>query len=432
MPVIIDAQKKGFPDFELIVCDEAHRTTGVTLAGEDESSFLKVHSNDNVRARKRLYMTATPRIFSSSLSKKAEDAGALLASMDDEEQFGPEFYRLSFSQAVRLNLLSDYKVMIFMVDSSYISDAVVSNMSDGEVSLDDAAKIIGCWKGLSKELTQIDRDEVVFDPNPMRSAVAFSSSIKNSKLFRDNFSRIIGEFCTSTKDDQGEKPKELLDCEVRHVDGKDSVFLRNTQVAWLKEASSPDNEITSCRILSNARCLSEGVDIPALDAIMFLNPRKSEIDIVQSVGRVMRKAPGKKFGYVILPVVIPGDVSPDEALDQNENYRVVWQVLQALRAHDDEFNAIVNSLDLNKKSDKISVNVIGKPEVVRGGEGETLKIPFPPESWRDAIYVRIVQKCGDREYWSKWAQDMAKIAQAHTTRLRSLLRSGRKEVKEAF
>ncbi|MBR1417520.1 MAG: DEAD/DEAH box helicase, partial [Synergistaceae bacterium] len=427
LPVISKAQEKGLPDFDLVICDEAHRTTGVTLKDEEDSNFTKIHKNEYIRAAKRLYMTATPRLFKASQARKAAEVGAVLCSMDDEKIYGPEFYRLSFSKAVELGLLSDYKVMILAVDEAFVSDSITPAMRGGEFKLDDAAKIIGCWKGLSKQLAAADDYNFISaDTAPMRSAVAFSSTIKNSKLFRDNFGRIVDSFKFNNKFNNN---KPLLNCEVRHVDGQDSVLFRNTQLAWLKEAAD-GTENTECRILSNARCLSEGVDIPALDAILFLNPRKSDIDIVQSVGRVMRRAANKKFGYVILPVVIPGGVSPDEALDKNENYKVVWQVLQALRAHDDNFNSIVNSLDLNKRSSKIMTGVIGNPET--GSDGKPLYLPFPPEDWRNAVYVRIVQKCGDREYWDKWANDMAAIAQAHTTRLKSLLNKNNPDVKNAF
>ncbi|MBQ9566339.1 MAG: DEAD/DEAH box helicase, partial [Synergistaceae bacterium] len=432
LSVIMEAQQNGLPDFDLVICDEAHRTTGVTLAGEDESNFVRVHSNDNIRAAKRLYMTATPRLFKAALARKAAEVGAELCSMDDETKYGPEFYRLSFSEAVRLGLLSDYKVMILAVEEEFISQSV-SGAANTEVKLDDAAKIIGCWKGLSKQLATVDDYSLISaDPAPMRSAVAFSSTIKNSKMFRDNFEHITSAFIENSP----QQDTRLLDCEVCHVDGKDSVLKRNAEIAWLKEAANGKEDVKECRVLSNARCLSEGVDIPALDAILFLNPRKSDIDIVQSVGRVMRRAEGKKFGYVILPVVIPGGVSPSEALDNNENYKVVWQVLQALRAHDDNFNSIVNSIDLNGNAGgKIITSVIGGKggnEDGGGGDDRPLLLPFPPEEWKNEVYVRIVQKCGDREYWDQWARDMAKIAQAHTTRLQGLLTTGTKDVKKAF
>ncbi len=183
--------------------------------------------------------------------------------------------------------------------------------------------------------------------------------------------------------------------------------------------------------------------MPALDAVLFLNPRKSQIDVVQSVGRVMRRAEGKKYGYIILPIGIPADMPAEEALKDNEKYKVVWQVLQALRAHDDRFNATVNHIELNKQRPDV-IQVIG----VSGGEPGDEKssgdsqpklrevqsaFAFPHlEEWKDAIYARIVLKCGERAYWEVWAKDVAVIAERHTARIRELLAGGEARHKKAF
>ena len=204
----------------------------------------------------------------------------------------------------------------------------------------------------------------------------------------------------------------------RHIDGKKSAAERSRVISWLKEDSQPGE----CRILSNARCLSEGVDVPALDAVIFFSPKRSQIDIVQSVGRVMRKSEGKSFGYVILPIAIkPGDI-PDVALDKNKEYKAVWEVLQALRSHDDHFNATINSLDFNGKSGKVRV-IAGKN--LRGYLSDE-----EIDQWKQAVYVRMVRKCGDREYWDKWVSDLASVAESHTQSLRSSL--GNDSAKRAF
>ena len=132
-------------------------------------------------------------------------------------------------------------------------------------------------------------------------------------------------------------------CETKHVDGTDHALNRKARLDWLKG----DTDGT-CRILSNARCLSEGIDVPALDAVLFMTSRKSYVDIIQAVGRVMRKAPGKQYGYIVLPVAIPDGVDPANALDDNERFSTVWGVLRALRSHDDRLNAEINRIDLNK------------------------------------------------------------------------------------
>ena len=395
LQVINEIQRSGFPDFDLIICDEAHRTTGVTLKDKEDSDFVKVHDNEFIRAKKRLYMTATPKIFSAALFRKAHEAGAVLTSMDDEELFGTNFYELSFSEAVKLNLLSDYKVMILAVPEEFA--AIAANNSDGEIPLSDGAKILGCWKGLSKHIHSVDAEIIASDPQPMHTAVAFTNTIKGSQLFKKNFQIVAERFASERPDDNVKQT--LIPCEVHHVDGKMPMSERIREIRWLKDSGED-----FCNVLSNAKCLSEGVDVPALDAILFLNPKKSGIEIIQSVGRVMRKAPGKKFGYVIVPVVISEGQSPEKAMSKSESYETVMEILQALRSHDDKFNQIVNSLEFNKRSDKIIIDTFTSDDLpgIGGKKKEdavegTIDIRFSPEEWRDAVYVRIIEKCGDRE-----------------------------------
>ena len=337
------AQRAGLPDFDLVICDEAHRTTGVTLAGEDESQFVRVHDNSYLQATRRLYMTGTPRLYDDNTKSTAAENAAVLCSMDDENVYGAEYHRLGFGQAVEQGLLTDYKVLILTVDENYIARSLQSQLADdnNELNLDDAVKIVGCWNGLAKR-SGTTGEGSGFAPGeaPMRRAVAFSRSIKESKKVTEAFTAVIDAY------DGAEDG--VLHCEVHHVDGTYNALLRNAELDWLK-AEIRGND---CRILSNARCLSEGVDVPDLDAVLFLNPRNSVVDVVQSVGRVMRKAEGKDYGYIILPVGIPSDMPPDQALADNKRYKIVWQVLQALRAHDDRFNATVNKIDLNKNKPK--------------------------------------------------------------------------------
>ncbi|WP_156520372.1 type ISP restriction/modification enzyme, partial [Rhodococcus sp. EPR-157] len=226
---------------------------------------------------------------------------------------------------------------------------------------------------------------------------------------------------------------------------------------WLK-APIPEGE---CRILTNARCLSEGVDVPALDAVMFLNPRNSVVDVVQSVGRVMRKSEGKDYGYIILPVAVPAGVSPSQALSDNQRFKVVWQVLNALRAHDDRFNAMVNSIALNanspKKTGKGTDRLLGGhigpmsdgDESISDGststETETPNCDEPADGamatqmalfslseWQEAIVAKIVDKVGTRVYWEQWAGDVADIANAQITRINVLLGGSSPAVAEQF
>lgn len=435
LAAVAEAQQKGLPEFDLIICDEAHRTTGVTLEGTDESSFVKVHDNKFIKGKKRIYMTATPRVYSDSTQVQAKEANATLASMDNEEQFGPELHRLGFGEAVSLGLLSDYKVLVLAVDQRYISAEFQKQMmtDDKELQIEDLAKLTGCWNGLQKRLIEADASE---DGKPMRRAVAFARSIKDSKLFVDRLPRLIEAYREMNSDSE-----DLLICETDHVDGTMGALPRGEKLDWLKT----DFAENTCRILSNARCLSEGVDVPALDAVMFLNPRKSIIDVVQSVGRVMRKAEGKQYGYIILPVGIPAGLEPEEALKDNERYRVVWQVLQALRSHDDRFNATINQIELNKtRPDNIQVIGVGGPEPgddggapggekPPGGEGGQGRFVFQGlDEWKDAIYAKIVKVCGTRTYWESWAKEVAKIAEDHTDRIKAIVESGEERHKVAF
>lgn len=430
--VVSQAQAMGdVPAFDLVIADEAHRTTGAMLQGEEQSHFTKVHDPRAIKAKKRLYMTATPRLYSDEQVARAVEKEAVLWSMDDSDYYGEELHRLNFGEAVSQDLLSDYKVMILAVDEKYISKAVQRLLADedNELTLDDAVKIVGCWNGLAKRTGSDDEDENPTNDRPMKRAVAFAGNIKASKKIAEMFTNIVDAYTEEAGEDE-----DLLRCEAEHVDGTFNVLMRNHRLDWLKQPT-PDN---TCRILTNARCLSEGVDVPSLDAVMFLQPRDSEIDIVQAVGRVMRKAPGKEYGYVILPIGVPSGVSPEEALSDNKKYRVVWQVLQALRAHDERFDSTINKLELNKKKpDQIAVIGVGggSDDREEGNQAVQGIIGFDLENigeWRDAIYARIVQKVGTSRYWESWAKDVAEIAERHVTRIETILEAGNPAINEAF
>lgn len=428
-PVITAAQKAGIGEFDLVICDEAHRTTGVTLADEDDSNFTRIHDNEHIVASKRLYMTATPRIYADTSKAKAAAADAFVASMDDESIYGPEFYRLGFRQAVDLNLLSDYKVLILAVDEAAIAAAFQRQLSDehNELRLDDATRIVGCLNALSKRNALGDSFSPT-DTIPMQTAVAFSTTIAQSKKFTGLFGEVSERY--------GHYTDQPFTVEVDHVDGTFNALRREDLITWLET----DTGTEVCRILSNARCLTEGIDVPALDSIIFLEPRNSMVDVIQAVGRVMRKAPGKALGYVILPIGIPAGISPEIALSDNKRFKVVWQVLNALRSHDERLNAVVNKLDLNDETpDMIDVQTVGldpaeDDSIAEGDEKKPkqLALEFPIEALRKAIYAKLVKKVGTRHYWEDWAQDIAAIAQRHETRIRALLEDKALDLDTAF
>ena len=306
--IIENAQKNGAPEFDLILCDEAHRTTGVERDPEKISHFNLVHDKERIRAKKRLYMTATPRLYTEAAQTRAKEHDIGIYSMDDETTYGPEFHRLSFSKAVNMDLLSDYKVVIFAVSEGAETDEpfLEAEGERGAVSITDATKIVGCWKALHNP----EHDKPGQEKRLSR-AIVFTRLIKNSKAFRDNFMPVV-ERAIELEEEQQEKESDPLpsgfECATEHVDGTDDALKRKTLIEWLKrgeDGSRSDN--ADCRILSNARCLSEGVDVPALDAVIFIEPKRSIIDIVQAVGRVMRKFEGKQDGYIILPVACPAD-----------------------------------------------------------------------------------------------------------------------------
>lgn len=453
LPVVEKAQAAGADDFDIVICDEAHRTTGITVGGEDSSNFVKIHDPEYIAAARRLYMTATPRLFDEKTKDKAADHSAEVASMDDEGVYGPEFHRLGFGEAVEKGLLTDYKVLVLTVDQQVA--ARTTAQIDGEIPLDDVSRLIGCWTGLAKRSGAAVGSKFGFADNqePMKRAVAFARDIKTSQRVAENFPEIASAYSYSlVSNAEADQTNVDTQVQVQHVDGSMNAMVRGDRLRWLK---APVEQGT-CRVLTNARCLSEGVDVPALDAVMFLNPRNSQVDVVQSVGRVMRKSEGKDYGYIILPVGVPEGVSPSEALANNKRFQVVWQVLNALRSHDDRFDATVNSAIVNSSTstgdssgvntadsaltDKIRVEHIGLDNAAgdeshsdeeRAAQSRQYAL-FSLEDWQDAIYTRIVNKVGDRTYWEDWANDVADIAQAQITRITDLVDHADEELTAEF
>lgn len=441
-------------EFDLIICDEAHRTTGSTHDSELDSNFVKIHDGGFILGKKRLYMTATPRIFSDDVKNNATDY--TLYSMDNKQLFGETLYTINFSEAVKRGLLVDYKVIVLTVDSDTIIKKIGNTITENsEILVDDAARIVGCWKALSKQGIHADVEE---DTNPMQRALAFCQVIDQTEKARKHqvsSTRIANIFQTVVDAYQEAEVKEgneishRLICEAQHVDGGMGADLKEQKLNWLKATPEPqvdENGVERpiCRVLSNVRCLSEGVDVPALDAVLFLTPRNSQVDVVQSVGRVMRLAPNKTRGYVILPVVIPPNVDANKALDDNMTYKVVWQVLNALRSHDDRFDAMINKMDLTgidrskmeviAITDKVAAKAkkkgagkggttIGTPTKKKKDEAEDVQQSFSFESGEieRAIVAKVVQKVGNRHHWEDWANDISKIAQTHIKLITEIL-----------
>ncbi|WP_195620273.1 type ISP restriction/modification enzyme [Bifidobacterium dentium] len=468
--VIHDAQELGLPDFDLTICDEAHRTTGVI---DGEAAFQKVHDADYIHSRKRLYMTATPRIFSQKAQNKAVEGAIEIASMDDVSVYGRVAYRLSFGKAVDQKLLTDYKIVVMQVAESMIPKAMQKRYSakDSEIPLDDAAKFVGCWKALFDRRHAQDINDLAGVPGRhaatgaddakrvLHHAIAFAPSIKASKALTNKFRAVIDDYTSNLEITKENQPLleagRTVTVDIDHVDGGMDAGTRKDKLEWLAEQTEPNE----CHILSNARCLAEGIDVPSLDAVIYLSSRKSKVDIIQSVGRVMRRAPGKQYGYIVIPVVIPMGGDADSVLSSGA-YSTVWDVVTALRSHDERLDAIINSAslgDTDALSRIIEVDVLdesrlkkakkrtpgentppiggegpdGEPGDGNEGAGEPGKrkamqpdLDFDMSDIARGINAQIVRKCGTKIYWGEWTEDIAAITQARAARIAELVESG--------
>lgn len=443
----IDLYKR---DVDLIICDEAHRTTGLVMKDKDESNFTKVHRNDYIKADKRLYMTATPRLYSANIKVKAKENDNIdvLCSMDDPEWYGEEFHRLSFNDAVSQGLLADYKVLVLTVSEEDIPDTIRTHIKEKynkakekerltELNFDDATKLIGCINGLSKRIKGDDGITKEQDPLMMHRAVAFCQTInptkKNPSFSSTQLAKYFGQISQEYKSTLPESDyKDVVNIKAQHIDGSMDANTRNEKIAWLKQDAEDPNE---CRVLCNVRCLSEGVDVPALDAVLFLSPRNSEVEVVQSVGRVMRSFKDKKYGYIIIPVIVPNDVKPEEALNDNDRFKVVWDILNALRSHDENFNAHVNKIHLNKKRPpKITVAGVPRGQYTIGqsapsgravnlsNEEVARQLDIQFGELQGGIYARLVEKVGDKMYWENWGRSIGEIAKKFMDRIELLIK----------
>ena len=443
------AQTGGeFGVFDFVVCDEAHRTTGVKLSTKDESNFIKIHNDDFIRGRKRLYMTATPRLYGENARIKASKNDCVLCSMDDETLYGQEFYRVNFSYAVQNGILTDYKVLVLTVSEDMIPADLMKQVKDlnaKELNYDDTGRLIGVINGLSKKILGDKGVTWDADPRLMRRALAFTHKIGRedepgtSRNIEHVLPRVSALYNETLSD---EERASVVHIKARHVDGSMGATERNAALAWLAEEADDPQE---CRVVTNVRCLSEGVDVPALDAVLFLSARNSQVDVVQSVGRVMRsfrrgQPDEKKYGYIIIPVIVPEGTTPEEALNDNKTFSVVWDILNALRSHDDHFNAHVNTIALNR--DKGAKVTVGLPGLGRTGVGGSTLAGDPNDS-HDAqeisnqevahqltlqfgatqqnIFAKLVEKCGDRLYWENWAAEVGEIAKKYIARIARLV-----------
>lgn len=390
---VMDAQNIGLPVFEVIVCDEAHRTTGA-VKGEDSSYYTDVHNDLKVHGKLRMYMTATPRIYGEAGKARAQSQSVVLFSMDDEKVYGKEFFRYSFGKAVDEDMLCDYRVIVLTMDEKTVPPQLAAMIRLPEGQDSDCCRIWGCLNAMMKKVAH---DDTISGP-PMKSAVVFASRISDSKLLAQEFGTVSS------------LPNAPVHVEAKHIDGTMDASVRDRLLNWLKDADDVP------RVLTNVRCLSEGVDVPALDAVIFFGTKTSMIDIIQSVGRVMRKAPDKEYGYIIIPVLVNSEEEPEDVLDNNLQFKQVWSVLRALRAHDDRIVAEINTLMLTKSKHGKHVHIGGGWDGEEyegdmfGSEGEGSAWNSTLDGLIEAFYGRLVTKVGEKDYIENWAAEMGKIA----------------------
>ena len=326
------------PTFDLAIADEAHRTTGVAredVTGRDKVDFQAFHEASRLQAAKRLYMTATQRIYSEKSVAAVQRAAAKkgltynIVDMSDVDVYGPLLHHVKFSEAVAAGELSDYRVIVLGIRQDQLSPGIRSALEEGNaparVSEMELCRLLGTMLALNGALEGEER------PGRLSRSIAFASTIARSRWFTDtiNDNRALKMRVTSVMGGRGRR----AELEAKHLDGTNTALTRNQERRWLNDAPKKDQ----ARLICNVKVFSEGVDVPALEAVAFLDPKQSHIDIVQAVGRVMRKAPGKDRGYIVVPVFVPeGDGDIAELLEgRRDDYRHIGSVLRALQSHDE-------------------------------------------------------------------------------------------------
>ncbi len=425
---IKEAQEAGLNGIDLIICDEAHRTVGAMYSSnerDDKNAFTLCHSDENIKAKKRLYMTATPKVYSESSKAKAKESDNVIYSMDDEEIFGEEIYTLNFSKAIALDLLTDYKVIILVVRSENLSGVTnsvnkkISQLEAKGTKLDKklinnefVCKIVGTHKGLAKQ-DLIVLDEESKEDNDLKDkkdtvvsqrAISFCKSIQTSKNINNSFETIMECYDEELK----KKSFKNLKISIDHIDGTMNCKERLEKLEELNQFQP-----NTCKVLSNARCLSEGVDVPALDSIVFFDGKSAMVDIIQAVGRVMRKAKRKKRGYIILPIALEESElqNLDEAVN-NTNFKNIWKVLKALRSHDP---SLVDEATFKEK-----IKIFGSDDGKKQDDEKTLFDAILLQDLADAVYNVMPTKLGDRNYWENFTKKTGNIARTLNNRLKMI------------
>ncbi len=433
--VVHDFQKKSGLKFDFTICDEAHRTIGKKKIGtdvEEETVFTRIHRDDYIDSEKRLYMTATEKIYVENAKDKAKANGYEVYSMDDETIFGKRFYLLTFGEAISRGLLMDYRVMVLTIDKHELASIKLPNLS-----LEFSAKILGSLRGMSKISNLDNPDEFKADPKQMQRIVAFTSTIDDA----DDAAKAYDSL--KNKSVLGEE--KLLENGYIIPSAKvvKGTFSSQEKNKALKRLKSNDIKSHECRILTNARCLSEGVDVPALDGVVFLAQKKSQVDIIQAVGRVMRKfgaGEDKKFGYIIIPVIVDSEKDVAQALSNSPDYKIVWQVIQALRSHDERLD---NNINAAKLTGKLPANIIllhnfnvsDNSSKIEGKDTDDVEEPRKKGKVQieliNVFIPELVKHCGNRLYWEDWSEDIGNVTNNIAIKIKNQIENN-EQTKKAF
>ena len=319
-PQIAAAQAiKGVPKFDLVIADEAHR-----CAGKTSSDFGTILDDEQIRATKKLFMTATPRTFSARVRKEADGNAIAIASMDDQQVFGPVLHQLNFGLAIEEELLTDYQVVVVAVDDErcrqLIDDRRLLKTDSG---LEADAKTLASDVAVAKAIGEYKLERIITFHSRIKSAAGFARRLPEIASWMRESKRPSGKLVTN------------------HVSGQMSTGERNKRLTRLRNL-----EKSEIGILSNAQCLSEGIDVPTLDGVAFIDPRRSQVDIIQAVGRAIRRSEGKSIGTVIIPVYLSNIDDAKEVLEASE-FEPVWAVLRALRSHDETLGDAIDTLRYN-------------------------------------------------------------------------------------
>jgi predicted helicase len=390
LDVIKEAQRRGLPEFDLIICDEAHRTAGVSK--REETNFKLVHSNENIKGKKRLYMTATPKVFDVEREEKErieEENLVKIFDMSDEEIFGPTFFEYSFKRAIEEGYLSPYRIVVMTVDKKEVQEKLYEYlMLQGSLSIDDTTKLVGLGKLIKGEVHNEDGTPLNLS---IKRGIVFVNRVFKSKQVAEDFEAVFREYFGTPSP-----------AEIQHIDGNMSVFEKRGRINWLRQGGEKSH------ILTNAKVLTEGIDVPALDFVAFFDPKESVVDIIQALGRVVRKAQNKEFGLVFIPLVVSTDKGDIDEQIERTSYKTLWQVLNAVASLDSAFQSQIRVILIEDGNRTREIDP-RRDNVIILDRGNTQASLFEPI--RKYLSTKIVRSFRlGAIFLRDWAQETAKTA----------------------